>query len=125
MGLEPSRRLNGVMASSCHVHVEFDLTVRILGTSPLLLNSRRSASNAAGLPEHIAVLGAGISGLTAAFHLGRRFPNTRITVLEAQPRAGGWIQTESVDLGPQYGKVVLEGGPRTLRPVSKPLLELV
>lgn len=121
MGLEPSRRLNGAMASSRHVHVEFDLTVRILGTNP----SRRLASNAAGLPEHIAVLGAGISGLTAAFHLGRRFPNTRITVLESQPRAGGWIQTESVDLGPQYGKVVLEGGPRTLRPISRPLLELV
>jgi protoporphyrinogen/coproporphyrinogen III oxidase len=63
--------------------------------------------------------------LTTAFYLGRRFPNTRITVLEAQSRAGGWIQTEAVDLGPLYGKVILEAGPRTLRPVSKPLLELV
>lgn len=81
--------------------------------------------NSSKPPEHIAVLGGGISGLTAAFHLGRRFPDTRITLLEASSRLGGWIQTESVDLGPEYGQVVLEAGPRTLRPVSKPLLELV
>ncbi len=63
--------------------------------------------------------------MTTAFYLGKRFTNTRITVLEAQSRAGGWIQTEAVDLGSLYGKVILEAGPRTLRPVSKPLLELV
>lgn len=71
------------------------------------------------------MLGAGITGLTTAFYLKRRFPNTRITVLESSPRVGGWIQSERVDLGTQYGQVVLESGPRTLRPVSKPLLELV
>ena len=84
----------------------------------------RHASTASN-PDHIAVLGGGISGLTTAFYLGRRFPNTRITLLEQDSRVGGWIQTETVDLGPKYGKVVLEAGPRTLRPVSKPLLELV
>lgn len=75
--------------------------------------------------DHIVVLGAGISGLTAAFHLRRRFPDIRITVLDEQNRAGGWIQSDTVDLGPKYGRVLLEAGPRTLRPVSRPLLELV
>jgi protoporphyrinogen/coproporphyrinogen III oxidase len=89
------------------------------------VSQRRHASTATNPPNHIAVLGGGISGLTAAFYLGRRFPNTRITLLEAGSRLGGWIQTETIDLGPEYGQAVLEAGPRTLRPVSKPLLELV
>ena len=85
---------------------------------------KRNASSATN-HDHIVVLGAGISGLTAAFHLRRRFPDVRITVLEEQNRVGGWIKSDSVDLGSEYGRVLLETGPRTLRPVSRPLLELV
>lgn len=33
-------------------------------------------------PSHIAVLGGGISGLTAAYYLAQRYPNTLISVLE-------------------------------------------
>lgn len=84
-----------------------------------------SAKTSQSDPEHIAVVGAGITGLTAAYYLNRRFPNTRITVLESQPRVGGWIQSKAIDLGNEYGKMVLEAGPRTLRSVSKPLIELV
>jgi len=86
---------------------------------------RRYASATTNSPKHIAVLGGGISGLTTAFYLGRRFPDTRITLIEASSHLGGWIRTETIDLGSEYGQVVLEAGPRTLRPVSKPLLELV
>jgi len=42
----------------------------------------------------IAVLGAGVSGLAAAFHLSGR---AQVTVFEAGPRAGGNIRTEELD----------------------------
>ncbi|KAG8835351.1 oxygen-dependent protoporphyrinogen oxidase [Serendipita sp. 399] len=89
------------------------------------MSCRAASTTASSNPSHIVVLGAGISGLTAAFHLQRRFPNTKITVIEEQKRVGGWINTKAIDLGSEYGRVVLEAGPRTLRSVSNALLELV
>ena len=43
----------------------------------------------------VIVIGAGITGLTAAYELARR--GRRVAVLEAAPRAGGLIQTTRVD----------------------------
>ncbi|KAF9009940.1 hypothetical protein BDQ17DRAFT_1347184 [Cyathus striatus] len=76
-------------------------------------------------PKHIAVIGGGITGLSSAFHLSRRFPKTRITLLEGQPKLGGWIRNKRIDLPKDSGSVLLEMGPRTLRPNAKSLLELV
>lgn len=79
-------------------------------------------------PSHIAILGGGLSGLSSAFHLSRRYPKSLITLLEKQPRYGGWARSERVDIKDQLGNtasVVLEAGPRTLRPNAKSLLELV
>ncbi|KAF8633159.1 hypothetical protein AX17_004660 [Amanita inopinata Kibby_2008] len=79
-------------------------------------------------PTHIAVLGGGITGLSSAFHLSRRFPSSLITLVEKQPRLGGWIRSERVTVSPPpspSSSVVLEAGPRTLRPVDKSLLELI
>ncbi|PIL23121.1 hypothetical protein GSI_14430 [Ganoderma sinense ZZ0214-1] len=79
----------------------------------------------------IAVLGGGISGLSTAFHLARRFPvhsGTRITLVESSERLGGWMKSERVAVKDSVGQeanVVLESGPRTLRPASKAVLELV
>ncbi|KZV99515.1 Protoporphyrinogen oxidase [Exidia glandulosa HHB12029] len=72
-------------------------------------------------PGSIAVLGGGISGLSAALHLLRRF-NSPLTLIEGSHRYGGWIDshTETILGSP----VILEGGPRTLRP-SSALLELL
>ena len=41
----------------------------------------------------VAVIGGGISGLSAAYYLSRvQLPNVaKIVVLEAGPRLGGWI----------------------------------
>jgi oxygen-dependent protoporphyrinogen oxidase len=44
--------------------------------------------------RHVVVVGAGITGLTAAFTLLTRHPDVRVTVLEASPRVGGKILTE-------------------------------
>jgi len=79
--------------------------------------------------KHVMILGGGITGLSAAFHLSRRLPlSTRITLLEARPRLGGWIQSDRLELEDDHGKkgsVLLEAGPRTLRPNSPAMFELV
>ncbi|HTO77727.1 MAG TPA: protoporphyrinogen oxidase [Thermoanaerobaculia bacterium] len=54
------------------------------------------------------VVGAGLSGLVAGLALARRGDNVR--VLEASPRAGGAVRTESAD------GFLLELGPNTVRP---------
>ncbi|KAJ7512889.1 hypothetical protein B0H11DRAFT_2213440 [Mycena galericulata] len=77
-------------------------------------------------PQHIAVLGGGITGLSSAFHLSRRFPSSQITIIDKNKRLGGWASsTERVQLPGGRGSVLLEGGPRTLRPNSNSVLELI
>lgn len=79
-------------------------------------------------PKHIAILGGGLSGLSSAFHLSRRFPSSRITLLEQHDRLGGWVRSERVDVEDTHGaraKILLESGPRTLRPNQNAILEMV
>ncbi|KAJ1984921.1 oxygen-dependent protoporphyrinogen oxidase [Dimargaris verticillata] len=82
----------------------------------------------------IAVLGGGLSGLATAHYLARRLlpaglrsatSPVSITVLEAQDRWGGWVDTQftpveaTADLAnpfPAQNTVLCETGPRTLRP---------
>ncbi|KAI0355823.1 Protoporphyrinogen oxidase [Trametes cingulata] len=84
-----------------------------------------------GPPRSVTIVGGGLSGLSAAFHLSRRFPahtGTRITLVEKASRLGGWVRSERVRVKDQYGRqaeVLLESGPRTLRPASKAILELI
>jgi len=78
--------------------------------------------------HHIAVLGGGLSGLSSAFHLSRRFPDSLITLFERKPSPGGWVSSERVQVRDADGnsaEILLESGPRTLRPNAKSLLELV
>ncbi|KAJ7104441.1 hypothetical protein B0H15DRAFT_766583 [Mycena belliarum] len=77
-------------------------------------------------PKHIAILGGGLTGLSSAFHLSRRFPSSTITIIEKSKTLGGWASnTERVQLPGGRGSVVLEGGPHTVRPASNSVLELV
>ncbi|KAH7096990.1 hypothetical protein BKA62DRAFT_662227 [Auriculariales sp. MPI-PUGE-AT-0066] len=75
-------------------------------------------------PTSVAILGGGISGLSAAFHLARRYPTVPITVVEASTRLGGWIQTTQKPHPLLSGTYTIEHGPRTLRS-SPALLELI
>ncbi|EJD01326.1 Protoporphyrinogen oxidase [Fomitiporia mediterranea MF3/22] len=78
-------------------------------------------------PSTIAVLGGGITGLSAAFHLTRRFPQARIIIFEKSSRLGGWIRSRRVEVKDSVGstaQMLLEAGPRTLKPNSPALLEL-
>ncbi|OSD05137.1 Protoporphyrinogen oxidase [Trametes coccinea BRFM310] len=80
----------------------------------------------------VTIVGGGLSGLSAAFHLSRRFPassGARITLVEKSNRLGGWVKSERARVKDRYGgrqaDVLLESGPRTLRPASKAILELI
>ncbi|KAI1429950.1 Protoporphyrinogen oxidase [Xylaria sp. FL1777] len=69
-------------------------------------------------PREIAVLGAGITGLTAAHYLARHAENAHITIYEASDRPGGWIKADHVEVEDnegQQGHVLLQKGPRMLR----------
>lgn len=58
-----------------------------------------------------AILGGGISGLSAAFYLSKNGKQS-VKLLEKSKRLGGWIQTENnVPKGFRF-----ENGPRTIRP---------
>ena len=62
----------------------------------------------------VAVLGGGISGLTAAYRLAQIQPTPkRIILLEASSRLGGWVHSSRNEDGVMY-----EHGPRTLRPTG-------
>ncbi|MDE3045379.1 MAG: protoporphyrinogen oxidase [Verrucomicrobiota bacterium] len=68
----------------------------------------------------IAILGGGISGLSAAWFLLKKYPDAKISLFEASPRLGGWIDTH------QAGPFLFEQGPRTFQTARCPeLLQLI
>ncbi|EEQ39725.1 protoporphyrinogen oxidase [Clavispora lusitaniae] len=71
----------------------------------------------------VAVIGAGISGLSYSYFLSKLRPDLHISIFESGAQPGGWIKTEALyDNG---HKVLLEKGPRTLRGVSDGTLLIV
>ncbi|KAH9174876.1 hypothetical protein EDB89DRAFT_1848336 [Lactarius sanguifluus] len=77
---------------------------------------------------HVVILGGGITGLSAAFHLACKQPDVPITLVEKNARFGGWLRSERVEVRDDdgnLGNVLLEAGPRTIRPNSKSILELI
>lgn len=60
------------------------------------------------------MLGAGITGLAAAYYITRDNPKAKVTLYEASDRVGGWLSSKRV--GVHDGSILFEGGPRTLRP---------
>lgn len=57
----------------------------------------------------VAIIGGGIAGLAAAYHLIKQIPAGEVSLLEAGPRWGGKIATEYVEFG--NGEFVIEAGP--------------
>ncbi|KAM3562316.1 hypothetical protein MY1884_001914 [Beauveria asiatica] len=67
--------------------------------------------------KHVAVIGGGLTGLTTAYLLAKRLPeSTSITLFESSDRLGGWIRTDEVrvNVNGTRGVVPFERGPRTL-----------
>jgi protoporphyrinogen/coproporphyrinogen III oxidase len=69
------------------------------------------------MSQDVIVIGAGITGLTAAYEAQRR--GLRPLVLEATPRTGGLIQTEHVD------GFTIEAGPDSLLAQKRAALDLI
>ncbi|KAI2464482.1 hypothetical protein F4781DRAFT_425531 [Annulohypoxylon bovei var. microspora] len=64
----------------------------------------------------IAVLGGGITGLTAAHYLARYAKNVHITLYEGSNRLGGWLHGDVLSVGDgKDDKVLFQRGPRMLR----------
>ena len=83
-------------------------------------------------PTRIAILGGGLTGLSATLHAARRFPNARIVLFERSSRLGGWVRSHRVEVEAPVvsegsstsskitkASILLETGPRTLRPSFK------
>ncbi|KAF4338849.1 protoporphyrinogen oxidase [Fusarium beomiforme] len=78
-------------------------------------NGRRFASQAKD--ANFAVLGGGLTGLSAAYYLAKKLPSTaKITLYESSDRLGGWIKTDRVpvDIEGKSGIVSFERGARSL-----------
>ena len=70
--------------------------------------------------RHIIILGAGISGLSAAWYLSRSDPCVDISVIEKSDRVGGWLHTEYTS------DFLFEKGPRTFRAdKSRAMVQLI
>lgn len=65
----------------------------------------------------VAIIGGGISGLSAAYYLGQAGVGS--TIIEARPRLGGVIQTEHVE------GCVIEGGPDSFLSMKPAAMELI
>ena len=85
-----------------------DMLIRSLAQPPAESNAR------------IAIIGAGIAGLTAAYYLGERGIKARI--FEASARAGGRILTKSI-FG--HGELTTETGAEFIDTGHKELLRLI
>jgi len=55
--------------------------------------SPEMAASSSDRPRHIVIVGAGISGLAAAWELKRLNPSYAVTILESTPQAGGVLDT--------------------------------
>jgi protoporphyrinogen/coproporphyrinogen III oxidase len=77
-----------------------------------------AASATAAPPQRIAILGAGITGLSAAYHLLAIPSNNppKVTIYEKSSRVGGWVQSKYVDVSDGSGQVLFESGARNVRP---------
>lgn len=66
----------------------------------------------------IAIVGSGLTGLTAAYYLAMYIPNSRVVMYEASDRVGGWVKSEvkEVDVNGHKQSVMFERGPRSMSP---------
>ncbi|KUJ23957.1 Protoporphyrinogen oxidase [Mollisia scopiformis] len=131
----PRHRLvprRGSQRNSCHADTK--LAAELRGPSAIRIGSDavQDSNSSVLFAEHghdgqgreqdtrIAIIGGGITGLTAAHYITRELSHAKVTIYEAGSRVGGWLQSEYIDV--KDGKVLLEKGPRTLRPNTEAAL---
>ena len=105
----------GAMRLRRHVNL-LESSLKHVSTIPVpssQWNRHSFSTTTEGAQQEIAVLGGGITGLASAYYISKEFPRARITIYEAGPRLGGWLQSTHVEV--PGGRVLFEHGPRTLR----------
>ncbi|XP_072548644.1 protoporphyrinogen oxidase [Salminus brasiliensis] len=65
------------------------------------------------MQKTVAVLGGGIGGLSACYHLSKSSQVSKVVLLEASGRCGGWLSSTRREDG-----AVFEHGPRGVRPAG-------
>uniref|UniRef100_A0AAR2KFE0 Protoporphyrinogen oxidase n=1 Tax=Pygocentrus nattereri TaxID=42514 RepID=A0AAR2KFE0_PYGNA len=65
------------------------------------------------MQKTVAVLGGGIGGLSTCYHLSKSIQVSKVVLLEASGRCGGWVSTTRREDG-----AVFEHGPRGVRPAG-------
>lgn len=70
------------------------------------------------MKKKVAILGAGITGLTAAYELTKKYPDAEIKIFDRSDRPGGVFATERVD------GFLIEGGPDSFEIFKPAPLEL-
>lgn len=83
----------------------------------MVRNSQQQQQSSSEKAPRVAVIGAGLTGLTTAYYLARKLPpESSIVIFEASERVGGWLRSEkhSVRLNDVSANVLLERGPRML-----------
>ena len=66
----------------------------------------------------MAVLGAGILGLTFTYFLSKLRPDLQFTIFEKLKRPGGWMSSPKLHVNNTNESILFEKGPRTLRGVK-------
>ncbi|KAH8689548.1 putative nuclear polyadenylated RNA-binding protein Nab2 [Talaromyces proteolyticus] len=112
------------MRRSCLTHVLQSSPKRV---TPITIWSQQARfAHTEVKPYNAAVIGGGITGMTAAWRLCQDPKCTNVTLYEKAPTLGGWLQSETVEV--DGGRVVFEYGPRTIRasqPAVLPMLDLL
>ncbi|KAI8632584.1 hypothetical protein F5Y19DRAFT_462970 [Xylariaceae sp. FL1651] len=116
-----TRRLNTLTLSKACIRSPIGSGRLRRSTSPIYQarpQTYATSSSETRSPREIAVLGGGITGLTAAHYLARHAGDAHITIYEASDRPGGWIKADRVEVEDgdgQQGHVLFQHGPRMLR----------
>lgn len=63
-------------------------------------------------PPSVAVIGGGISGLSAAWQIQRQAPHLQLTIIESEPRLGGKVVTARLAVD-GAGDAIIDGGPES------------
>jgi len=91
---------------------------RSYATTTTTASAPTSPSDPAEPPrQNVAILGSGITALSAAYHLLLTPNPPNITIYEKSSRVGGWLHSRYRDLPDGSGSVLFETGPRNIRPV--------
>uniref|UniRef100_A0A8C5PPJ6 Protoporphyrinogen oxidase n=1 Tax=Leptobrachium leishanense TaxID=445787 RepID=A0A8C5PPJ6_9ANUR len=92
-------------------------TVEMNPIGAVMLSKKREIPSrdctACPMQRTVVVAGGGISGLTACYHLAKDASVSKVILLEASNRLGGWMRTTRTDDG-----AIFEHGPRGIRPAG-------